>query len=498
MNGTTYYYVVSAVNFLGESPDSSEASATPRLPADMTVSAFTVPGTVAAGSSVTVSVTTKNQGTGFADPSTTRFYVSANGSVDASDTVLAEAHAVPALTPGMTSAASLTVTFPSTLLPGSYYLIAKSDADDVLFESVEWNNIATRSFAIGPDLTVASPSLPPVTTPGATISAGYTVRNQGANAAAPSRLDFYWSADFTHDSGDPKLASADIGALAPNTTQSGQASLVIPSTASIGTYYVFARADAGQAVPESWETNNNASATIRIGGDLLVTVLNSPSALCADVPFSVTDTTKNGGSLAVGPSATHFYLSPDATLSTGETLLGTRAIAGLAAGSVHTDSTTLVVPSGTPAGSYYLFAKADGANAVEETQEGNNTTIRSAKVGPDLVSAILSAIAPAAAGGTTVVSESVTNKGGASAVSSIVRYYLSRDFILDAGDVLLAQTRAVSTLAPNASSSGMTPIESPAGTAPGSYYVIVMADGGGAVAESSETNNIYYRQMRVD
>ncbi len=61
-NGTTYYYVVSAANILGESGDSNEASATPKLPADMDVSAFTVPSTAIAGSTISVSVTTKNAG----------------------------------------------------------------------------------------------------------------------------------------------------------------------------------------------------------------------------------------------------------------------------------------------------------------------------------------------------------------------------------------------------------------------------------------------------
>ena len=38
VNGTTYYYVVSAANSLGESDDSNEASATPHAPADLRVS----------------------------------------------------------------------------------------------------------------------------------------------------------------------------------------------------------------------------------------------------------------------------------------------------------------------------------------------------------------------------------------------------------------------------------------------------------------------------
>ena len=67
INGTTYYYVVSAANVLGESGNSPEASATPALPPDLVISSFSAPTSAAAGSLVAVSVTAKNQGTGTAN-----------------------------------------------------------------------------------------------------------------------------------------------------------------------------------------------------------------------------------------------------------------------------------------------------------------------------------------------------------------------------------------------------------------------------------------------
>ena len=49
VNDTTYYYVVSGRNPLGESGDSNEASATPKVASDLVVSALTVPSKGAAG-----------------------------------------------------------------------------------------------------------------------------------------------------------------------------------------------------------------------------------------------------------------------------------------------------------------------------------------------------------------------------------------------------------------------------------------------------------------
>ena len=49
LNGTTYYYVVSAANSLGESGNSNEASATPHAPANFRVSSMQTPPPAGAG-----------------------------------------------------------------------------------------------------------------------------------------------------------------------------------------------------------------------------------------------------------------------------------------------------------------------------------------------------------------------------------------------------------------------------------------------------------------
>ncbi len=497
-NGTTYYYVVSAANILGESGDSNEASATPKLPADMDITAFTVPSTAIAGSTISVSVTTKNAGTGSADPSTTRFFVSTNAVFDATDEVLQEAQAVPVLAPGMLLTSSVTVGIPSDLPAGSYYLIAKADADDVLLESNESNNTYARGFSVGPDLVVSTVSVPAAAAPGATITATYTVKNQGTTAAGASTLEFFWSTNISLEAGDPSLGTTGVGSLVPNGTQSGQFALQIPTDATLGTYYIFAKSDSANAVGESKESNNATRASIDIGGDLVVSSLVAPAVLGIGVPFTATDTTKNEGGTTIGPSVTHFYLSVNAGLSVDDTFLGSRTVASLGAGEASTGNNTLTIPDGTPAGSYYLFAKADGPNAVTETQEGNNTEIKSVKVGPDLTVSISSATSPVHAGATTAVKDTVTNKGANNAGPSEVRYYFSTNTVVDATDTLLGETRAVGLLVPNGTSTATTPVTIPAGTAPGLYYVIAQADGAGSVAESSESNNTYARQIRVD
>ena len=498
-NGTSYYYVVSAVNFFAESAPSTEASATPKLPADLVVSVFTVPSYGVAGGPLAVSVTTKNQGTGSADPSTTRFYVSANMSLEPTDTLLTAVQTVPALAPGVTSAASITLQLPSNLLSGSHYLIAKADGEDVLFESSESNNTYARKFSVGPDLVISTFTMPATGAPGGSVNASYTVRNQGAVGAGASLLDFYWSTNSSLDATDTLLATQNIGPLGANAIQSGQTPVVIPSDATLGTYYILARADSANSVEESSESNNTSLESILVGGDLVVADFSMPAVLGVGIPFVATDRTTNAGTTSVGQSATHFFLSVNSSLSADDVLLGSRAVDTLTAGEVSLGNTTLTIPTTTAPGSYYLFAKADAANAVVETQEGNNTDLQLVAVGPDLKPTISSATSPVTAGNTTVVAESVTNRGGNDAPPSMVRYYLSQNNAsLDAADISLAETRSVGVLIPNASSAGQTPVTIPAGTPPGLYYLIVQADGGGTISESSETNNTHQRQIRVN
>jgi subtilase family serine protease len=112
---------------------------------DLTVSGLTSPATALAGTTISVTDTTKNAGGGSAGASTTRFYFSANFTFDAGDQPIGE-RPVPALGPAATDAVQSWVTIPAGTAPGLYYIIAVSDADNAVAETAETNN--TRSVAI--------------------------------------------------------------------------------------------------------------------------------------------------------------------------------------------------------------------------------------------------------------------------------------------------------------------------------------------------------------
>ena len=201
----------------------------------------------------------------------------------------------------------MSISIPSNLGTGVYYLIAKADADDVLFENQEGNNTSARTLTVGPDLIVSTLTVPAVAAPGAAVVADYTVRNQGASLAAASTLRFFWSANSALDAADTPLAQADLAPIGGAGTLSGQATLTIPAGAATGTYYVIADADSLKVVPESSETNNAASRAVRVGGDLVISAFDAPAAGGVGVPLTLGDTTKNTGASLIGASR-HAFL----------------------------------------------------------------------------------------------------------------------------------------------------------------------------------------------
>jgi subtilase family serine protease len=497
-NGTTYYYVASASNSLGESGDSNEAAATPTTPSDLVVSALSVPLNAGAGTTVVASVTTKNLGPGSTGASTTRLYLSADATLDASDEALASVQSVPSLAPGASSSASVPVTIPGELPVGERYLIARADADDLVVESSEVNNTQARFFYVGPDLIVASLSGPATAAAGATITLLDTVKNQGGGGAAGSVTRLYLSTNPTVEASDTLLGYRAVPALASNADSRVETQVTIPTTTAPGWYYVVAKTDADDLVLETQETNNVSARSIQIGADLIVTVVTGPPIAAPGATITVSDTTRNQGAGMTPPSVTRFYLSANNALDSGDVLLGgSRAVPALASAAASTGTTMLPIPSTTAAGTYYVIARADADEAVTETQETNNTAVYGLQIGTDLTPAALTVPAKAGAGSSILVTDTTTNRGTGVAPASVNRFYLSTNALLDAGDAPLGGSRSVPQLAAGASSTGQTSLAIPATTTAGFHYVIVKVDADNVVVETQEGNNTAARLVQI-
>lgn len=235
------------------------------------------------------------------------------------------------------------------------------------------------------------------------------------------------------------------------------------------------------------------------GADLVLEALAvSPTSVAPGAVATVSYAVVNRGTTAVsGTYGERIYLSANATLDAADTLLATTAprSTALAPNAALTISQPVTIPPSAAAGTRFLIVQTDAAAGVTESNEANNTTAATLVIqmtpaaAPDLVVSALSAAGSVLAGTALSASDTTRNQGGAGAGASTTRFFLSRNAVLDAGDVTLGQ-RALGSLAAGGGSSGSSSLTIPANTTAGSYYLLVQADGAGGVAESSESNNV--------
>ena len=131
------------------------------------------------------------------------------------------------------------------------------------------------------------------------------------------------------------------------------------------------------------------------------------AAVSATATLSVVNAVSNPGPLPAGGFVIAFNLSPTASYDDpgAAAVQTTRKVGSLKAGVVGTATTKLAIPLNTPAGSYYICAKADPLDAVAELDEDNNTQCSPGPVAvpaSDLVLSAVSTTAPAIAPGGTL------------------------------------------------------------------------------------------------
>ena len=230
------------------------------------------------------------------------------------------------------------------------------------------------------------------------------------------------------------------------------------------------------------------------GSDLEETAVgNPPAVVVLKQKFSVTDTVQNHG-VAAGETTTRYYFSLDSVLSSGDKRLsGKRVVPGLASGASSMGTVNVTVPVSIKVGFYFLIACADDLEVEAETNESNNCRASATTVevrAADLIeSAVNNPPASASPGDSFSATDTVVNQGNAQAGMSTTRYRLSLDTKKSANDLLLASTRAIPTLAPQASSMGTVTVTIPQTAAPGMYHLLACSDDLKKVPESNEKNN---------
>src|SRR5262249_30800629 len=136
--------------------------------------------------------------------------------------------------------------------------------------------------------------------------------------------------------------------------------------------------------------------------------------------------------------------------------------------------------------------------ASNDTDENpKNVPLSGTGVAPvDLVVSALTGPSSAGAGSAVTLNDTTGNIGVGPAVSTTTSFYLSKDTLLGAGDVLLGG-RVIAGMAAGGSSAGATSVTIPAATADGSYFIVARADDLNQALESNEANNTRALAIRI-
>ena len=211
----------------------------------------------------------------------------------------------------------------------------------------------------------------------------------------------------------------------------------------------------------------------------------SSSAVVPAASFTLSATVRNQGAGQSASTTLRYYRSSDATISTGDTEVGTDSVSGLSGGGSGLESVRLTAPASS--GKYYYGACVEPVSGESDT--GNNCsagvplTVTSAPV-PDLVvespEVSSSAVVPEAS---FTLSATVRNQGVGRSASTTLRYYRSSDSTISTGDTEVG-TDSVSGL--SRGGSGLESVRLTAPASSGKYYYGACVE---PVSGESDTGN---------
>jgi hypothetical protein len=376
---------------------------------DLIVSSITVPTNTQPSQTINVSWTDQNIGNvpvqiGWNDS----IYLAQNNLTSASslsqDTLLAT---VPVgLTSDLLVNGSYTqndsVTLPTNLVDGNYYIVVDTNSQQQVTESNQNNNItASNPITIGtsqlPDLTVSSVTAPTTAQFGQTLNISWTDENLGNVAVTTSYVDSIYLApnnSTSNLSNDTLLLTQTVNpgnnlVAGGSYTQNASVTLPLNSSVTNGNYYLVVQTNATNSLLE-FNVNNDVTASNAVAltvpplPDLTVSSVVVPSSAQFGQTLNISWTDQNIGNAAVSGSwSDRIYLaannSTDPNNLSNDTLLLTQLVNdpnGLQAGGSSTQNASVTLPLNTSltSGNYYLIVQTNALNSVLESNPNNDIT----------------------------------------------------------------------------------------------------------------------------
>ncbi len=251
----------------------------PRIIPDLTINNYSAPDVAELGGVISVNYTLTNPVPSrmiksgwlsipylsIVDPSTTKFYLSQDATLDSSDINLGAVN--EPLIGGLQSykRVDLPLTLPSNISTGNYYLIYEVDSEKKIAETDENNNIAAKPISITlPNLAISDSTAPDIVSSGGKYTVSFTETNQSLLPTKAYQTNIYISKDGVIDSSDLLLSASAQQSLGANASRAFSQEITIPNNLDAGSYYLLYQSDSNNSVRELNEGDNVRAEAIEI------------------------------------------------------------------------------------------------------------------------------------------------------------------------------------------------------------------------------------------
>ena len=312
------------------------------------------------------------------------YYLSSDVILDGGDTYLGS-FTMQGLDMGAEDQRLRSVQIPSTVGPGSYWVIVKVDGDNDIIEGIETNNTRLSDNKVtvsgSPDLTIDSVSATTPVSVASVVTITRSIRNPGTAALTrPVAIRYYLSNDAVINfgtGGDTILYTETYyGGLAAGASTTGTTQCVVPAHVSPWDYYIGAYVDVVDSILEEDETNNvtvSALTTMTVDGapDLRALSVSAVSTGVQGTPITVSISVQNYQNTTSPASTANIRLSTNTGYDVSDAFVGAINIDGLAPLENRIFSSTFTIPA-SAVGNLYSVAWVDPETngSINETVEG--------------------------------------------------------------------------------------------------------------------------------
>lgn len=412
------------------------------------------------------------------------------------------------------------VTIPkNSALKGQKFVFVKTNINNDIIESNTANNKSDnlqRTFEYvtpeeaenakvqGTNLTVHTLTAPAEAAIGETISVSFSVKNTGTEVIGKNvKKELFLCKSRNFDASSAIALTVDESALPstadmqPDASKSCMVQVTVPSNIVGGSYYLFAYANREKSVSEKTYNDNSQSRPIYLNGnmpDVAVSQLAIPEKINTGEAAEITWIVSNNGSWDANATTAFVYLSDDATLDKNDKLLENVSVSKLSKGASLNQKATITIADGT-VGSKFIIVTVDKDNAIEETDEDNNTakaqftSVQSPVA--DLVISNFTIEGELKAGQSATVKATVKNIGEVATRKDkwADAFYLCADYNFNQKTATQIGSKShVGTLQPGESYDLTATIKVPT-DAQGYYVVYAVADANSSLYETNKTNN---------